>query len=116
MQDENSMFLRFFGDSPNFRMIDFLLEHRLEDFTKTQIAHGAGISWASVFNHWEMLEEYQVVKPTRTIGRATLYQLDESSPIVKQLKSIESTLMKKAADEEEGKMAMKADVMRRIRK
>jgi predicted transcriptional regulator len=108
MDEEKSMFLQFFGDSPNFRMMDFLLEHRLEDFTKTDIAKGANISWASLFNHWEVLETHGVVKPTRTVGRATLYQLNEASPIVKQLKMIEQALMRQAAEEEEGRMAIRA--------
>ncbi len=101
MEEEPSLFLQFFGESPAFRMMDFLMEHRLEDFTKTEIAKGAGISWASLFNHWEVLEDNGVVKPTRTVGRAVLFQLDESSPIVKQLKAIERSLMRRAAENEE---------------
>lgn len=107
MEEEKSMFLQFFGDSPNFRMMDFLLEHRLEDFTKTDIAKGANISWASLFNHWEVLESHGVVKPTRAVGRATLYQLNEASPIVKQLKMIERALMRQAAEEEEGRITVR---------
>ncbi|VVC02094.1 Uncharacterised protein [uncultured archaeon] len=116
MKEKKALFLKFFGDSPNFRMIDFLLEHRLEDFTKTDIAKGAEISWASLFNHWSMLEEYGVVKQTRQIGRMTLYQLNETSPVVKQLKAIETALIKQAADEEEGKVVVKAKTANRARK
>ena len=107
MEEEKSMFLQFFGDSPNFRMMDFLLEHRLEDFTKTEITKGANIAWASLFNHWEVLEAHGVVKPTRTVGRATLYQLNEASPIVKQLRMIERALMHQAAEEEEDKITVR---------
>lgn len=116
MDEEKSMFLQFFGDSPNFRMMDFLLEHRLEDFTKTQIAEGSKISWASLFNHWEVLEAHGVVKPTRTVGRATLYQLNEASPIVRQLKMIEQTLMREAAEKEEGRMTARVRPARTARK
>ncbi len=108
MKDEKSMFLQFFGSSPNFCMIDFLLEHRLEDFTKTEIARGAGIAWASLFNHWEVLEENGVVKPTRRVGRATLYQLNEASPVVKQLKAVELALIRQAAEKEESSMTVRA--------
>jgi len=97
---EESVFLEFFGNSPQFRIIDFLLENRLRDFTKTEIAKGAGISWASLFNHWAELEKNNIVKPTRGIGKITLYQLDEGAPMVKQLRKMELLLIKNAAQKE----------------
>jgi DNA-binding transcriptional ArsR family regulator len=105
--EKNSLFLQFFGDSARFRMIDFLLENRLSGFTKTEIAAGAGISWASLFNHWEKLEQDGMVKVTRKVGRVRLYQLNDRSPVVQQLKNIEMALIKAAADEEEDAVSMK---------
>ncbi len=116
MEEENSMFLQFFGDSPQFRMIDFLLEHRLEDFTKTEIAAGAGISWASLFNHWGTLAAHGIVKQTRSVGRATLYQLDETNKIVKQLRAIELALIKEGAQVEEERVELKAKVSNKRQK
>jgi predicted transcriptional regulator len=113
LTDSKSMFLEFFGASPQFRMIDFLLENRLSDFTKTEIAKSAGISWASLFNHWEALEKNQIVQKTRTVGRATLYRLNEKSPLVKQLKSMELILIQNSVPQPErmvaraGKVAVK---------
>jgi hypothetical protein len=108
---ERSLFLQFFGDKPKFRMIDFMLENRLRDFTKTEIARGAGLSWASLFSHWGDMERKKIVKLTRTVGRARLYQLNEKSPIVMLLKSIEMTLIKEAADVEEEAVSMKVRVL-----
>ncbi|MFA6214902.1 MAG: hypothetical protein WC717_06545 [Candidatus Micrarchaeia archaeon] len=96
-------------------MIDFLLENRLQDFTKTEIAKGAGLSWASLYQHWNEIERKRIVKPTRTVGRAKLYQLNESSPLVMLLKSIESTLISEAADGEEEMAMMKVSVKTRKR-
>jgi len=107
---EESLFLKFFGDTPMFRVIDFLFEHRLEDFTKTDIAKGADVSWASLFKYWNELESRNIVKVTRQIGRVKLYQLNESEPIVKELKHMEMVLMKQAAEEEEDKIKVKAKV------
>jgi DNA-binding transcriptional ArsR family regulator len=106
-QEDRSLFLQFFGDGARFRAIDFLLENRLSSFTKTEIAKGARISWASLFNHWEKLEQDGIVKATRSIGRVKLYQLNDKSPVVQQLKSIELALIKASADEEEGAVSMK---------
>lgn len=104
--EEESAFIEFFGKSPQFRIIDFLLENRLRDFTKTDIARGAGISWASLFNHWEALEKNGIVKPSRTVGNIVLYQLDENSPIVKQLRKMELLLIKNCAMREKTLVAV----------
>jgi hypothetical protein len=104
---EHSLFLQFFGDKPKFRIIDFMLENRLKDFTKTEIARGAGVSWAALFAYWGEMERKKIVKLTRTVGRAKLYQLNERSPIVMLLKDVEMTLIKEAADEEEDSALMK---------
>ena len=48
-----------------------------------------------------MLEEKGIVKVTRAVGRAKLYQLNEAEPIVKKLKEVEMLLIKKAAAKEE---------------
>ena len=110
--ENKSLFLEFFGSNPTFKITDFLLEHRLQDFTKTEIAKGAGVSWATLFKCWDELEKYKIVKLIRVVGRAKLYQLNESSPIVKELKAMELALIKQAADEEEGKVAMKIKARR----
>ena len=105
--ENKSLFLEFFGNNPTFKVIDFLLEHRLEDFTKTDISKGAEVSWATLFKCWDELEKYKIVKLIRVVGRARLYQLNESSPIVNELKAMEIALIKQAADEEEEKVKIK---------
>jgi len=96
--NEPSLFLQFIGDKPKWRVIDFLMENRLRDFTKTEIARGANLSWASLYQHWDEIEGKKIVKLTRVVGRAKLYQLNEKSPLVVLLKHIESTLIRDAAD------------------
>ncbi len=106
--NSGSLFLEFFGDSPKFRVIDFLLEHRLEDFTKTEIAKGAGVSWATLFNYWKEIEQQKIVKVARTVGRIRLYQLNEKNPVVMVLKEAERELIAQAAEAVEEKVAVKA--------
>lgn len=102
-----SLFLEFFGGTPKFRMIDFLLDNPFIGYTKKEIAEGSKVSWASLFNHWESLEKNCVVKVVRTVGRVRLYQLNDGSPVVKQLKQMDLALMKQAADEAEDEASMK---------
>ena len=102
-----SLFLQFIGDKPKWRVIDFLLENHLQDFTKTEIAKGANLSWASLYQHWGDIERKKIVKLTRVVGGARLYQLNEKSALVVLLKSIESTLISEAADVAEEEAVMK---------
>jgi hypothetical protein len=106
-EGEMSLFLQFLGDKPKWRVIDFLLENRLQGFTKTEIAKGAGLSWAALHQHWGGIERKRIVVPIRTVGRAKLYQLNGKSHLVMLLKSIEATLIKDAADAEEEAASMK---------
>jgi len=108
MDEDKSVLIEFFGNAPNWRMIDFLMENCLQDFTKKDIARGAKVSGASLYNHWKELEKNNVIKVTRTIGRVRLYQLDGREPIVKQLRQICMVLMRKAADEAEEEIMVKA--------
>jgi hypothetical protein len=109
-EGDRSLFLQFFGDKPKFRIMDFMLENRLSDFTKTEIAKGAGLSWAALYSYWDELERKRIVKITRTVGRAKLYQLNEDSPLVKLLMNIEATIISEAADIEEEEMKIKVKV------
>jgi len=109
-EGERSLFLQFFGDKPKFRIIDFLLENKLSDFTKTDIAKGAGLSRAAPFSYWDELERKKIVKLTRVVGRAKLYQLNEESPLVKLRINIETTIISEAADMEEEDMKVKVRV------
>ncbi|VVC04174.1 Uncharacterised protein [Candidatus Burarchaeum australiense] len=105
--DGKSLFLEFFGGRPFFRVVDFLLENRLQDFSKSEIARGAGVSWATLYNHWPKLEKQGIVKATRKVGNITLYQLNESNPLVKSMKRMELALIERAANAEEANAKMK---------
>lgn len=93
-----SIFLDFFGDTPLFRILDFLIENRGFDYSKTEIAKGADIGWSTLFKIWGKIEEAQLVKLTRTYGNTKLYKLNEQNPIVQKLILIEWDLIKKYAD------------------
>lgn len=106
-EEGNSPLIRFLGDTAPIRIIDFLMDNRLSDFTKAEMAKGANISRATLFNHWDELEAHHVLKVTRTVGRIKLYHLNESEPLVKEIKRLEMRLISRAADAQEEKMVAK---------
>jgi len=95
---EKSLLIKFLGENPVFRIIDFLIENKGMDVTKKDIIEGAGISRASLFNCWKQLEEQEIVLVRRQFGKTKLYTLNSGNPIVKKLLELESVLIGKALD------------------
>lgn len=112
-EEPKSLLLEFFGDTPLFRIMDFLLDNRLRDFSKKEIAEGSDVSWATLFKYWGRLERRGIVKPTRRVGNITLYQLNEREPLVKEIKRMEILLMGRA--EEQAVESAKVKVVARQR-
>jgi predicted transcriptional regulator len=58
---EKSLLIKFLGENPMFKIIDFLIENKGIDLSKKEIIEGAGISKATLFNYWQEIEEQQIV-------------------------------------------------------
>ncbi len=95
---EKSLLIKFLGENPVFKIIDFLIENKGMDLSKKDIIEGAGISKATLFNYWEQIEEQEIVMITRKFGKTKLYTLNSKNPIVKKLLELESLLISKALD------------------
>lgn len=90
-----SLLLNFFK-TPTFKIVDFLVENKGMDYTKTDIEKGAEVSRASLFNYWEQLEKNGIVSETRRFGKTKLYTLNSESPVVKKILELEATLIRQA--------------------
>ena len=77
-----------FGRSSLTKMLDFFLENRFWDYSKTDIANHVGMSRQSLYNKWIILAKYDVVMPSRKIGNTILYKTNSDSPIVKALSEL----------------------------
>ena len=90
---EKSAFVRVLGDTPVIRVIDFLLAERgLYDFTLTDIAENSGVSWSTLHIIFPKLIELELVRKTRTIARAKLYELNQENELVKKLVRIRNEI------------------------
>jgi hypothetical protein len=69
------------------RILDFLMDNKAYDNSKTDIAKGAGISRRALSSAWEILEKNGLAEETCKVGRAKKYKLNLKSPVV--LKFIE---------------------------
>ncbi len=95
---EKSLLIKFLGENPIFKIIDFLVENKGLDFSKKNIIDKAGISKASLFNYWNEIEKQGIVKVTRKFGKTKLYTLNNESPIVNKLLELEVILIGRALD------------------
>jgi len=96
MVNNKSIFLEVLGDTTELRIIDFLLDNIFTPVYKNEIIEKTGLSRNSFFRVWGKLERYQIVKPMKHIGKATLYQLNKENEFVKWLVNTDLTLIEQA--------------------
>ncbi len=93
---ENSLLIKFLGENPLFKILDFLIENKGTQLTKKEIIDNAGISRAALFKYWKQIEQQEIVVVARKFGKTKLYTLNSGNPIVRKLLELESILIDKA--------------------
>jgi len=97
MKTNNPKFIDLFGDHPSIRTLDFLIDNKNFDFSKTDICEGADVSPGSLYNVWNGLEESKIVVKTRQYGATKLYRLNKENPMVKKLLEFDLELCRQYA-------------------
>jgi predicted AAA+ superfamily ATPase len=92
-----------FGYSPQMRILNFLLDFPTNDFTKKEIIEALGMSKQTFYKYFDNLEDSGMVKVSRAIGKAKLYKIDRSSPMVKTIIEFERKLSLQIAEQQESK-------------
>tara|TARA_Y100000031_G_scaffold118970_1_gene132479 strand:- start:188 stop:526 length:339 start_codon:yes stop_codon:yes gene_type:complete len=90
---ETTIFREALGESPVIKVLDFLIEGRNLDYSLTDIAQNANIGWTTLHRVWDNLVKLKLVIPTREIGRAKLFKLNQENPAVKELIKLYDTLL-----------------------
>ena len=98
---EESIFLDVVGDSPVMRVFQFLIEGRHFDYTLTDLANNAGVSWGTLHSIFPKLIKYKLVKKVREIGRAKLYKINAENKIARQLIGLYDTIALKNLEEKQ---------------
>lgn len=96
-----SLLLQLTGEMPLFKIIDFLVENKGMDFSKKEIAEGAVISRASLFQYWHVLDLHGIVKITRRFGKTKLYTLNANNVVTKRILDLEKALIFEALSKEQ---------------
>ncbi len=96
---DDSLLIKTLGNSPQLRIIDFLMDNRLFDFSKKEIIKGARLSKTTFYKTWEHIERSGIVRISREFGKTQLYTLNLDDPTVKELTRLELLLIRRSAPE-----------------
>lgn len=99
--EEDSVFVRTFGDYPLIKIMDFLIYSRDFDYPITEIASNSKVNFQTLKKLWPKLEQDRIVVSTRTMAGATLYKINMSNPIVKKMIEMNNFLCWEYAEKSE---------------
>lgn len=82
---ERSIFLDVVGESSVMKLLQYLIEGRHFDYTLTDLARNAGVSWGTLHTIFPKLLRYGIIKQVRQVGRAKLFKINEENVLAKKL-------------------------------
>jgi len=85
MTSNKSIFLEIFGDSPRMKVLDFLIENHIFDYSKRQIAELSEISYNTLETFWPQMLKLGLVKKTRKVGKSQMFMLNLENIIIQRL-------------------------------
>ena len=100
MNEDMSILMEYFGQSPKVKIIDFLIDNIPFDYSKKEIIEGSGIAKVTLMKIWKDLVDFEIVLPTRKFGKAQLYTINKDDSIIKVLMKKEFELGKRALEQE----------------
>lgn len=103
-KEYESVVIKTLGNSPKLRIVDFFLDNPMFDFTKKEVIEALGMSKQTFYKYFPELEEYEIVKVSRRIGRAKLYRVNLEHPLVSMLREYEKKVSLQMAEKEADKM------------
>lgn len=100
LKENKSIFLECFGDTPQLRVFDFLIENYFFDFPMTEIARGANVSYNSLKIFFPKLIETGILVKTRRVGKSDYYKFNMDNTFAQNLVKLDWILVKKDLLEE----------------
>lgn len=101
---KESPFLGFLGDYPRIRVLDYLLENRGMEHSKTELAKKANISFNTLENFWVELLDGGILVASRKVGTTQLYRLNAENEFVRRLVDLDEGLLRQQLKELEARV------------
>ena len=99
-EEEASLLMRVLGNSPKTRIIDFMMDNPLFDFTKKEIMETIGMSKRTLYKELPDLEEHGIIKVSRKIGKAKLYKINMDHQLIISFRDFEMKFSLQEAEKE----------------
>lgn len=93
-KENKSLFLQQFGDTPQLRVMDFLIDNQFFDYPVTEIARSANVSYNSIKLFFPQLVASGIVVKTRKMGKSDYFKLNIKHPFVANLIKLDWILAK----------------------
>jgi len=84
-KENKSVFLKYFGDTPQLRVMDFLIDNQFFDYPMTEIARESNVSYNSLKEFFPWLISSGILVKTRKIGKSNYFKLNIHHPFVANL-------------------------------
>lgn len=95
IKENKSLFLNYFGDTPQLRVMDFLIENHFFDYPVTEIARESNVSYNSIKVFFSYFIESGIICKTRKVGKSDYYKLNLNNQFVKNLIKLDWSLTKR---------------------
>lgn len=94
IKENKSFFLMQFGDTPQLRVLDFLISFHFFDYPLTEIAKESNVSYNSLKSFFDNFIESKIVIKTRKVGKSDYYQLNLENLFIQNLIKLDWNLTK----------------------
>ena len=93
-KQNKSFFLMQFGDTPQLRVLDFLIGFNFFDYPLTEIARNSNVSYNSLKVFFDDFVKSGIVIKTRKVGKSDYYKLNTDNFFVQNLIKLDWSLTK----------------------
>jgi len=95
IKENKSFFLMQFGDTPQLRVLDFLIGFHFFDYPITEIARESNVSYNSIKTFFPDFINSGIIVKTRKIGKSDYFKLNLENQFVKNLIKLDWSLTKR---------------------
>ena len=104
---ETSLIFKIYGNSPNIKILNFLLVFPKNEFTVSDIIEELGMSKTTFYKYFDELINIGMIKVNPETTKPKLYSINIDSPIVQNMRKNIDFVSEKIADKESMKLKIK---------
>jgi len=105
---EKSLLVNFIGNYPQVRVLDYFIENDIFDHSIPNIIKGSDVSRNTLEPILKLLLKSSLIKKTRKIGKAQLFNLNKESPLAQRLLELDYELIRESISQIEKEIKIEA--------